>query len=155
MFQEKKRLSSSPNAVSLLNVQTICNQVLNIYKRLFTPLNQINTAYIHNKNVFFLHTGMVHQKLWSEACCLDDPVINKWRPITAAHTPCACQASRVHLFCSGGKSPVVRFNVKWESWAVCLDILGFAYYASFTHSPVQKSIFTHNRLVCWADRDSA
>lgn len=41
------------------------------------------------------------------------------------------------------------------SQAVCPDILEFAPSAFFTHSPVQKSTFIHNRLVCRADSDSA
>lgn len=110
IFQSQRRLLRNPqNVVSLLNVHTICDQVLHIYKGLFTP--QINIAYIDNISVAYTHDDCASEPGVKFVVLMIQSFINNNVP-QQLHIPCARGASGTPPLSGGGMKSMMRLNVK-------------------------------------------
>lgn len=137
VYFRTKWLSSSPNAVSLLNVQTMWTSVKYLQTTIYT-LPDKYSVYSQQQKCGLYTPGLCIRNSGVKACHLDHPVNNK----QLLHV----EPQRVHLF-----STVQWWGSVWNDGLLCLDILELTSSASFAQSPVQKSTFIRHRLVCWVD----
>lgn len=142
VFLTISKFQLSSISVSHLNVQTVRDQVLNIYKNLFTLYTQTQRAYIHKKKVVYTHQALASETLkrsmssgWS---------INKaTRLLGMFHV-------RAHLLCS-------RRDAEWWGWVwngragLCVHILQFdssAFSATVSYKS-QHSYSSVTEVVLW------